>query len=246
MRSSLSEEPYRPGRLPVLIVLHQERSSPGRVGQMLLEKGYPLDIRRPALGDPLPETLAFHAGAVIFGGPMSANDPDAFIREEIDWISVPLREGKPFLGICLGAQMLVRQLGGEVGPHRDGLAEIGWYPIEPTERGRALIDWPSQVYHFHMEGFELPSGAELLASGSDYPNQAFRYGKNAWAIQFHAELTRAMMQRWVVHGAHRFDLPNAQLGRQHLEGRLLHDAALRQWMSGFLDLVFEGPQALAP
>ncbi len=109
----------------ILIVLHQERSSPGRVGQMLVEKGYELDIRRPVLGEPLPETLARHAGAVVFGGPMSANDPDDFVKAEIRWLEVPLKEQKPFLGICLGAQMLVRHLGGKVQPHREGLTEIG-------------------------------------------------------------------------------------------------------------------------
>ncbi|TWF50245.1 glutamine amidotransferase class I [Neorhizobium alkalisoli] len=115
----------RTERLPVLVVLHQERSSPGRVGQMLLDKGFPLDIRRPVLGDPLPDTLANHSGAVIFGGPMSANDPDAFVKAEIDWIDVPLKENKPYLGICLGAQMLVRNLGGTVGADAKGLTEIG-------------------------------------------------------------------------------------------------------------------------
>lgn len=243
MRSSLSEQAHLQQNLPVLIVLHQERSSPGRIGQLLLEKGFPLDIRRPALGDPLPETLAFHSGAIVFGGPMSANDPHDYVKREIDWISLPLRENKPFLGICLGAQMLVRNLGGEVRPHSEGVTEIGWYPITPTETGRALLPWPEQVYHFHMEGFDLPRGAELLASGAHYPHQAFRYGPNAWGIQFHAELTRAMMQRWVVHGAHRFVLPNAQSGRQHLEGRLLHDAPLRTWISSFLDLIFASAQA---
>lgn len=229
-----------PRYLPILIVLHQERSSPGRVGQMLMEKGFPLDIRRPALGDPLPATLRNHSGAVIFGGPMSVNDPLDFIKAEIDWVSVPLSEDKPFFGICLGAQMLVRHLGGEVQPHRDGHAEIGWYPIRATEAGRSLMPWPDQVYHFHTEGFELPKGAELLAEGYSYPNQAFRYGRNAFGIQFHAELTRAMMQRWVVHGAHRFDMPNAQMGRQHLEGRFLHDAPLKLWLNRMLDHLFCG------
>ena len=79
-------------KAPVLIILHQEHSTPGRVGRLLLERGHPLDIRRPRFGDPLPETLAGHAGAVIFGGPMSANDPDDFVKQEIDWIGVPLRE----------------------------------------------------------------------------------------------------------------------------------------------------------
>lgn len=224
---------------PVLIILHQEHSSPGRVGHLLLEKGFSLDIRRPALGDTLPATLEDHAGAVVFGGPMSANGDEDFIRREIDWLSVPLSENKPFLGICLGAQMLVRHLGGAVGPHHEGMTEIGWYPLEATEKGRALMEWPSMVYQFHREGFDLPAGAELLASGSTYPNQAFRYGENAWGIQFHGELTRAMMHRWVVHGAHRFELPGAQVGRAHLDGRMDHDAPLRDWMDRFLSHVFQ-------
>ncbi len=118
--------------LPVLIVLHQETSSPGRVGNALRALGYSLDIRRPRFGDPLPETLGGHAGAVIFGGPMSANDPDDFVRQEIGWIAVPLRERRPFLGICLGAQMLAMQLGARVAPHPEGRAQIGYYPIRPT------------------------------------------------------------------------------------------------------------------
>jgi GMP synthase (glutamine-hydrolysing) len=68
---------------PVLIVLHQEKSTPGRVGNVLRALGYRLDIRRPRFGDPLPETLDAHAGAIIFGGPMSANDPDDYVRQEI-------------------------------------------------------------------------------------------------------------------------------------------------------------------
>lgn len=228
----------RTDRLPVLIVLHQERSSPGRVGQMLVEKGYPLDIRRPVLGDPLPQTLVNHSGAIIFGGPMSANDPEPFVKQEIDWISVPLKENKPYLGICLGAQMLVRNLGGQVAADREGLTEIGWYPLRPTLHGRQLMQWPSMVYHFHTEGFDTPRGVELLAEGDVYPHQAIRYGENAWGVQFHAELTRAMMQSWVVRGASRFTLPNAQQARAHLEGRMIFDAPLRAWLSEFLDMIF--------
>lgn len=232
----------RDRKQPVLIVLHQERSSPGRVGQMLEDKGYALDIRRPVLGQELPKTLKDHAGAVVFGGPMSANDPDDYIKTEINWLDVPLKEDKPFLGICLGAQMLVRHLGGKVEADREERTEIGWYPIHPTEHGRLLMHWPNMVYHFHREGFSLPRGAKLLATGDVYPNQAFRYGENAWAVQFHAELTRAMMHRWVVHGAHRFVLPNAQQGREHLEGRMIFDAPLKAWLSDFLDLIFERDQ----
>lgn len=233
-----------PPRKPkILIVLHQELSSPGRVGQMLQGKGYELDICRPPLGEQLPETLVNHAGAVIFGGPMSANDPDEFVKRETDWLAVPLAENKPFLGICLGAQMLVNHLGGTVSSHPDGLVEVGWYPLEATEAGGSLMDWPDITYQFHREGFSLPSDATLLATAEHYPNQAFKYGDNAWAVQFHAELTRVMMQRWIVRGAERFALPNAQQGREHLHGRFVWDDRLRRWLDEFLDLVFE-PQAL--
>src|SRR5262249_61985909 len=135
---------------PVLIILHQHHSPPGRVGQALKSRGYPLDIRRPRLGDPLPETLTHHSGAVLFGGPMSANDSEDFIRREIDWLAVPLAEEKPFLGICLGAQLLVRQLGGNVYFHPEGKVEVGYYPIRPTDVGRAVSSFsPDHLHHLH-------------------------------------------------------------------------------------------------
>src|SRR5258708_22945769 len=98
--SMISQPPLRNIRTmaaPCLIVLHQENSTAGRIGHALRARGVPLDIRRPRYGDPLPETLAEHAGAIVFGGPMSANDRDDFVRREIDWIAVPLEEKKPFL-----------------------------------------------------------------------------------------------------------------------------------------------------
>jgi GMP synthase (glutamine-hydrolysing) len=218
----------------VLVILHQESSSPGRVGNALRTLGYGLDIRRPRFGDPLPETLAAHAGAVIFGGPMSANDGDDYIGREIDWIEIPLREQRPFLGICLGAQMLARQLGASVAPHREGRAEIGYYPIRPTAAGRALSpDWPAQVYHWHREGFERPAGCELLAEGDDFPVQAVRY-ENAFGFQFHPDVTYAMMHRWTTRGHDRLDTPGARARHHHFADRAVHDAAERTWLNHFM------------
>lgn len=221
--------------LPVLVVLHQECSTPGRVGNALRALGHRLDVRRPRFGDALPETLDDHAGAVIFGGPMSANDPDEFVRREIDWISVPLREQRPFLGICLGAQMLAMQLGARVAPHPEGRAEVGYYPIRPTSAGLALCPhWPDHVYHWHREGFELPHGAELLAEGGDFPIQAFRSG-HAFGLQFHPDVTYAMMHRWTTRGYDRMEAPGARARHHHFADRAVHDVTERAWLKAFLD-----------
>ncbi len=224
---------------PMLIVLHQEHSTPGRVGHWLRERGYALDIRRPRFGDPLPETLNGHAGAIVFGGPMSANDPDDYVKREIDWIKVPLSEGAPFLGLCLGAQMLAIQLGAAVTPHADGHIEVGWFGLKPTEAGRRLIaSWPDCVHQFHKEGFGLPAGATLLAEGEPetFPNQAFSYGEAAFGIQFHIELTTAMVGRWTGSIGERAKLPGGQAAEKHFQGRALHDWKTQAFLGTFLDL----------
>jgi GMP synthase (glutamine-hydrolysing) len=222
-------------RHPILIVLHQEHSTSGRVGYALKNLGYELDVRRPRFGDALPATMHEHAAAVIFGGPMSANDGDDFIRREIDWIAVPLRDDKPFLGICLGAQMCARALGGRVFLHPDGHAEIGYYPIRPTAAGLALVDtWPEQVYQWHREGFDLPDEAELLAEGETFEVQAFRY-KRAYALQFHPDVTHAMMHRWTTRGDVRLQMPGAKPRAAHFADREVYDYSARAWLSLFLE-----------
>jgi len=202
---------------------------------MLTARGVPLDIRRPALGEALPDTTRHHSGVVIFGGPMSANDTDAFIKREIDFIDVPLREETPFLGICLGAQMLAKAVGGKGAPHAEGQVEIGYYDIEPTAEGCAMMNWPRKVYQWHREGFHTPKGTTLLATGQHY-EQAFRVGSNAYGLQFHPELTLAMMHRWTTRGHERMKLPGARQRGDHFRGRAIYDGPVRAWLASFLDL----------
>jgi GMP synthase (glutamine-hydrolysing) len=222
------------GSDPILVIVHQAQSTAGRVGQILRARGYALDVRCPRFGHPLPPTLARHAGAIIFGGPMSANDAEEFIRQEIDWLAVPLSENKPILGVCLGAQMLVRHLGGKVATHPQGQVEIGYYPIRPTPAGRALCPaWPQQLYQWHREGIDLPPGSELLAEGDTFPVQAFRHGP-CYGLQFHPEVTYAMMCRWLARGAERLSLPGAKPRSAHFEDSAVHDVAIRAWLADFL------------
>ncbi len=232
----------------VLVILHQAHSTTGRIGRLLAESGYSLDIRRPSCGDPLPATMDAHDAVIIFGGPMSANDEHAFVREEIDFIGKPLAAGKPFLGICLGAQMLARHLGHRVAPHPQGRVEVGYYPIRATEPGRALCScaFPNTVYQWHREGFDLPEGATLLAQGDDFETQAFSYGAGAYGLQFHPEVTYAMMCKWTVRGVERLGMPGARPRDMHLKGWYLHDAAVALWLKAFLKAWVRGGTGSPP
>jgi GMP synthase (glutamine-hydrolysing) len=148
---------------------------------------------------------------------------------------VPLRDNKPYLGICLGAQMMARHLGARVYPHPQGHAEVGYYPIRPTEAGRTVCSqWPDHVYQWHREGFDLPAGSELLAEGDAFSVQAFRHG-SGYALQFHPEVTHAMMYRWLVRGAHRMELPGTKQRHEHIADRAVHDHASRGWLAAFID-----------
>ncbi len=241
--SSIMENHVLPdqGKKQILIVLHQEQSTPGRIGCLLRERGYELDMRRPRFGDPLPKTLQDYAGAIILGGPMSANDDENYIRQEIDWISVPLTENKPFLGICLGAQMLARNLGATVRRHDDGLSEIGYYKLTPTEEGHKFAQdmgapWPSRVYHWHSEGFDCPCGAQKLASGEDtFPNQAIRVGQAGFGLQFHPEVTYAMMCRWTTRSHEKLGSPGAKDRCSQFADRMQYDPQVARWLNSFLD-----------
>lgn len=232
-------------KLPVLLVLHRQQSSPGRVGRLLAQKGYALDVRRPPLGDRLPASLDGHSGVVLFGGPMSANDTDPWLRHETEWIGVPLREQKPLLGICLGAQLLARHLGAPVAPRKDGRVEIGYWPLRPTALGRALGGWPERVYHWHREGFGLATGMEQLAVGEVFENQAVRYGRSAYGLQFHPEVSFQTMKRWALSAPQKLSVPGAQqLALQRQQGGR-HDRSGKVWLCNFLDSWLTAPEPAA-
>ena len=133
------------------------------------------------------------------GGPMSVNDDLPWLGDEMQAIRDTIQRGKPVLGICLGAQLIAKALGARV--YRNPVKEIGWAPVYWTEQTAAdpLFDGfshPETVFHWHGETFDLPYGAERLAYSDACANQAFRIAGNVYALQFHPEVTPAIIEDW--------------------------------------------------
>lgn len=226
----------------ILIIVHQEHSTPGKVGECLERRGYELERRCPNLGDPLPGDLSGYDAAVIFGGPMSANDDHMDgIKAELDWLeTTALSSDCPILGICLGAQEIARVLGAKVGGHPDGLVEIGYWDVQPTGACTSFLSEPTIFYQWHSETFDIPDGTVHLARNDDFAGQAFRYNDHVYGIEFHPEMTKEMIEHWSTSekGAPKLEIfkdKGAQPREAHLEGYERYAAASDRWLDNFLD-----------
>ncbi len=221
----------------ILLIIHHHESTSNRVAVLLAAKGYRLHWCCPRNGDRLPGKCEDYAAAVMFGGAMSANDEDTepYIGDEIRWLEGQLKQELPFLGICLGAQILAKVLGGRVSARADGLSELGYYPVHSTTAGETLLGERYFTFQWHSEGITLPDSAELLATGDTFATQAFRYGANAFGLQFHPEVTREVFERWMVEAPECFAWNGAQTPEQLLEGWRRHDRAIATQIGHFLD-----------
>jgi GMP synthase-like glutamine amidotransferase len=146
-----------------------------------------------------PAEPADYDGLIFLGGPMSVNDGLPYLRSEEAYIRQAIGCGIPVLGVCLGSQLIARALGAQV--RRNPVKEIGWFDICLTPSGRSdplfeTFAGSETVFHWHSETFELPPGAELLASSERCRNQAFRIGATVYGLQFHLEVTPAMIAGW--------------------------------------------------
>lgn len=220
----------------LLLIRHHEKPDDDRVQAFANANGLNPVSYRPYQGDALPDLSPEVAGVVIFGGRQSAADLETYpyLADEMAWIEKVLAANVPTLGICLGAQLIIRVLGGQVGPLNGDLHEFGYYPISPTEAGRDFLPETLHVTEAHYHTFTLPEGVTLLASSKTYPNQAFCYGDKVYGVQFHPECTAEIFRRWQQSEHAAYGQPGAQSREEQDHLMAQHDAAQGHWFDGFL------------
>lgn len=189
---------------------------------------------------------------IILGGPISANDHHAFsfITTELAILERRMRQDQPTFGICLGAQLMAKALGGQVFAGRE--REIGWVPLQLTEEGKRsplqFLDASlTHVFHWHGEVFMVPPGAVNLASTPACDSQAFSYGKKCLALQFHPEIIPSHLESWYV--GHTLELALHKISieslraKSQLHGKTLLPAAkvfFSYWLESLEDSVTTG------
>jgi GMP synthase (glutamine-hydrolysing) len=183
----------------VLAILHGDNVPAGTFGDVVVERGHRLETWNPAVSA-TPPAVDAHDAVIAFGGAMHVDQErdHPWLREEEEYMRTLLDRRVPVLGVCLGAQLVARAAGAEVGPAAE--PEIGWCDVERTGGDDPVLGvLPARfpAFQWHYYAFEVPAGARELARSTVCP-QAFRLGEAAWGVQFHPEVTREIVASWIA------------------------------------------------
>ncbi len=185
----------------ILIVQHNMTTPAGLIGERILEHGGTMEVVMPRHGGRLPESPLGYDGLILLGGEMSATDDVNFphYKPLLELVNGFSREGRLVMGICLGAQLMARAYGAPV--RRHDITEFGYIEHQLTEEGdqdQVLLGIENRPWlmQWHEDTFELPDNAVHLMHGQCCRNQAFRFGKTAYAFQFHLEVTEWIARQW--------------------------------------------------
>jgi GMP synthase (glutamine-hydrolysing) len=192
----------KPALKEVLVLKHVPNEDAGTLADFLKKKK--IQVRRVALydGQKLPAGLERVRAVLVMGGPMNVAEEDKypFLKEENVFIKKILDAGIPCMGICLGAQLVAKALGAKV--YKAKAPEVGWMDVTLTRAAKkdplfSLIKSPRlKVLQWHGDTFDIPKAAVRLAKSRLAPNQAYRYKKNVYALQFHLEADCKMLKDW--------------------------------------------------
>jgi GMP synthase (glutamine-hydrolysing) len=201
----------------LVVLQHIACEHPGVFSEVIAERGVEAEAVELDEGAPLPDVREVD-GVVAMGGPMGVGDEaeHPWLAPEKRWVREAVEAGRPFLGVCLGVQLLAAALGARV--YAAERPEVGLLEVELTDAGRedplfAGLDASFVSLQWHGDTFDLPAGAVRLASSPLAANQAFRAGERAYGVQFHLEVTGEMAREWGAIPAYRESLA-ATLGER--------------------------------
>jgi GMP synthase-like glutamine amidotransferase len=187
-----------------LVIQNVEIEGSGVIGHTMCRAGWELDLRM--MEDPrvvLPLSLRGYQALIILGGPMNVYETKTYpyLYQVDELVTQGLYAGVPMLGICLGAQILAKNLGAPV--VRNDKPEIGWYDVQLTRQGLesplfAGLPDHFPVFQWHGDRFYIPEGALHLAASEDCTEQAFSYDDRVFGLQFHLEVTVQMIGTWLA------------------------------------------------
>jgi len=188
--------------LRILVVQHSEDAPGANFTAVLQSNGCSLTTIKPLTGDPVPENTSGYGGLVVLGGPQHATDDHLapHFPALMELMRKFERNGKPVAGICLGCQLLARAYGKD--PKALGSLEIGFTELNRTPEAMSdpvlsAIAVLPPLMEFHEDTFDLPTPAVLLITGERCRNQCFRIGQVSYGFQFHLEVDRATVERWL-------------------------------------------------
>jgi GMP synthase-like glutamine amidotransferase len=198
----------------ILFIKHVDIEGPETLGVHFEKNGFDLSVVDLHRAGKLPTELEGIDAVVSLGGPMNVYEEEKypFLKDEDVFLKEILKAKVPFLGICLGSQLLAKAAGGRV--IRSPQQEIGWFDITLRAHGIrdplfAGLSPVMEVYQWHGDMCVVPPGSVHLAFSDRCPVQAFRVGTNAYGLQFHAEITDKSIDEWSRDYA-----PEKQLERQ--------------------------------
>jgi GMP synthase (glutamine-hydrolysing) len=237
------------GMSRILVFQHVAGEPLGTLDPLIRRRGHRIrfvNFQREPEAQP---SLQRYRGLIVLGGPMNVEEQAQrpHLRTELKLIEQALRQDKPVLGICLGAQLLAHVLGAPI--RRHWRPEIGWYDLQLTNAGQAdavlgMLEPVSPVFQWHACSFAIPDSAIHLAQTQTCENQAFRYGDNAYGLQFHLEMDAPLIERWLANPLYCAELKDSGLKQTADDIRRLTHTHIRamqsqadQVFNGFLDLI---------
>jgi len=190
-------------RPKILVFQHVPFEPLGTLDPLLKEAGFRIRYVNFGREPEARPVLDRYAALIVLGGPMNADQIDRHpnLVTEVEIIREAVARNMSVLGICLGAQLLAKALGGSVA--RNEVPEIGWHKVQLTDAGAhepilAAFARSQEVFQWHEDGISLPPDAVCLAGSAVSPVQAFRYGEHAFGFQFHLEASRTLIERWLT------------------------------------------------